>query len=58
MTHTPLTQGHDMREITSASTTALVGTQLHLIFNLSSMHQPKKFDGAKDPIVAEKWLEV
>ena len=55
--HTPPIQGHDMREVTSASTAAPVRTQLHPIFNLPSMHQPQKFDGARDPIAAEEWLE-
>lgn len=48
-------------EVTFALTVTLIitptKTQLHLIFNLPNMHQPYKFNGAKDLIVVEEWLE-
>lgn len=39
-------------------TVVLTKTQLHLTVNMPNMHQPKKFDGAKDPIAVEEWLEL
>lgn len=51
-----MTQAQRLVEVTSTLIVALAKTQLHPKFNLTDVYQLQKFDGAKDPIITNKWL--
>lgn len=48
---------HASIKMTSSETQAVAKTQLHLIYSLLAMHQPQKFFGTKDIVVAKKLLK-
>lgn len=51
------THAQGLVEETSMQLLVITKNQLHLIYNLPSMHQPQKFIGAKDLVTVEKWLK-
>lgn len=57
MAQTVPIQAQGSTKKTFTQTIALAKTQLHYIFNLFDMYQPKKFNSANDSVVTEEWLE-